>query len=138
MERICNILVVEDDDAVRELLGAALDLAGYRFCLVGTGAAMRAALDEDDFDVAIIDVSLRDGEDGFSLALEAQAKGCGVILTTGDPQQQARLAASSHRQLLKPFRLQQLTSLIDQVLKDTAALCVPRLPDDQAPLPARP
>ena len=138
MERICKILVVEDDDAVRELLGTVLEIAGYQFTLVGTGAAMRTALDDEDFDVAIIDVSLRGGEDGLSLAREAQARGCGVILTTGDPQQQARLPGSGHRHLMKPFHVQQLTTLVDQVLKDTAALCAPRPPDGQAPLPARP
>jgi DNA-binding response OmpR family regulator len=29
MDRICNILVVEDDDSVRALLGDVLDNAGY-------------------------------------------------------------------------------------------------------------
>ena len=38
----------------------------------------------------------------------------------------ARLETSGRRHLLKPFRVQDLTELVDQVLKDTAALCVPR------------
>ena len=43
--RICNILVVEDDDSVRALLGDVLDHAGYEFTLARDGAEMRAALD---------------------------------------------------------------------------------------------
>src|SRR5690349_6794132 len=91
MDRICNILVVEDDDSVRALLGDILDHAGYEFTLARDGAEMRAALDAEPFDVAIIDISLRGGEDGFVLGEVASGKGCSVILTTGDPERRARL-----------------------------------------------
>jgi DNA-binding NtrC family response regulator len=128
MTRICKILVVEDDDAVRALLGDVLDLTGYEFTLTGGAGEMRRALDAGEYDVAIIDVSLRDGEDGFALAVLASEKGCGVILTTGDPQQRARIEASGRRHLMKPFRMMQLTALVDQVLKDSHALCAPRPP----------
>ena len=37
---------------------------------------------------------------------------------------------------MKPFRMQQLTELVDHVLTDTAALCAPR-PRDNPSLPAR-
>ncbi len=133
MERICKILVVEDDDSVRALLGDVLDLAGYDFTLVRSGNEMQQALDSGDYDVAIIDVSLRGGEDGFVLAGRADEKGCGVVLTTGDPSQRARLEASGRRHLTKPFRIQQLTELVDAVLKDTQALCAPR-PGSPVPL----
>jgi len=136
MDRICKILIVEDDDAVRRLIGDVLDYAGYDFTLASSGAEMRQALEADDFDVAIIDVGLRDGEDGFTLAEVADAKGCGVILTTGDPDRRRRIEKSSRPHVMKPFRMQQLTELVEQVLTDTAALCAPR-PRDNPPLPAQ-
>ena len=126
MDRICRILVVEDDDAVRALLGDVLDEAGYEFTLTSSAAEMRAALADASYDVAIIDISLRGAEDGFALAEAAGEKGCGVILTTGDPLQRPRLEASGRRHLPKPFRLRELTDLIDQVLRDSRALCTPR------------
>ena len=122
MDRTCKILIVEDDDAVRRLIGDVLDYAGYDFTLASSGAEMRQALAAEDFDVAIIDVGLRDGEDGFTLAEVADGKGCGVILTTGDPDRRRHLEKSSRRHVLKPFRMQQLTELVDQVLKDQASL----------------
>jgi len=128
MTRICNILVVEDDDAVRALLGDVLEHAGYEFTLARDGKEMREALDGDVFDVAIIDVSLRGGEDGFALAEVAAEKGCGVILTTGDPDRRVRLEGSGKRYLMKPFRLRQLTDLVDEILRDNAALCMRRPP----------
>lgn len=136
MDRICRILVVEDDDSVRALLGNVLEHEGYDFALASSAAEMRQALEREEYDVAIIDISLRGGEDGFALAEIANEKSCGIILTTGDPQQRARLEASGRRHLLKPFRMLDLTALVDLVLKDTAALCVPRRPPD-SPLPAR-
>jgi two-component system OmpR family response regulator len=138
MDRICKILVVEDDDAVRDLLGDVLRHEGYEFTLSSSAAEMRAALDREDYDVAILDVSLRGAEDGFALAELASEKGCGIILTTGDPAQRARLEASGRRHLLKPFRMLELTELIDLALKDTAALCVPRPPGDGTIIPIRP
>ncbi len=78
MARICNILVVEDDDLVRALLGDVLDHAGYEFMLARDGAEMRAALDAEPFDVAIIDISLRGGEDGFALARRRAGKGAAL------------------------------------------------------------
>jgi hypothetical protein len=37
---------------------------------------------------------------------------------------------------MKPFRMQQLTALVSQILKDSAALCTPRR-REPPPLPAR-
>ena len=129
-DRICKILVVEDDDAVRALLGDVLDYAGYEFTLARDGAETRQALDAEEFDVAIIDIGLRDSDDGFTLAGLADARGCGVILTTGDPDRRRHLEKSSRRHVLKPFRMQQLTELVEQVLKDQASLCTRRPRDN--------
>jgi DNA-binding response OmpR family regulator len=130
MTRICKILVVEDDDSVRALLGDVLDHAGYEFTLASNGTEMRAALEAEPFDIAIIDISLRGGEDGFTLAETASAKSCGVILTTGDPERRSRLEASARRYLMKPFRMKQLIDLIDEILRDNMALCERRPPSD--------
>jgi two-component system phosphate regulon response regulator OmpR len=136
MDRICNILVVEDDDSVRALLGDVLDNAGYEFLLARDGTEMRAALDTEIFDVAIIDISLRGGEDGFTLGEAASDKGCSVVLTTGDPERRVRLEASGRRYLMKPFRIKELTDLVDEILRDDGALCARRPPTGSA-LPAR-
>jgi two-component system, OmpR family, response regulator len=132
MDRICNILVVEDDDSVRALLGDVLDHAGYEFTLARDGGEMRTALAADVFDLTIIDIALRGGEDGFSLAEVASEKGCSVVLTTGDPDRRLRLEASGRRYLMKPFRMKQLTDLVDEILRDDAALCVRRPPTGSA------
>jgi DNA-binding response OmpR family regulator len=57
MARICKVLIVENDRHVRDLLGDMFEDEGYLFSTVETGAAMREALDNDDYDIVIIDVT---------------------------------------------------------------------------------
>lgn len=44
MARICKVLIVENDDYIRELLGEAFDEEGFLFCTVETGAEMEKSL----------------------------------------------------------------------------------------------
>jgi len=137
MPRICKVLIVENDDDVRDLLGDIFHDEGFRFSMVKSGAEMREALDEDDFDVAIIDVTQPGREDGIALANIAGAQGCGAILVTGDHLHLERLQASGQHYLLKPFRVQQLVEIVDKILTETAAQCVRRKRADGSLFPAR-
>lgn len=137
MSRICKVLVVEDHDVVREMLAEALDVEGFEFAMVERGAQMREALEEDDYDIAIIDVLLPGGEDGFALAESARELGCGVILITGDHRHVERLDRSGHYHLLKPFRLNDMMALIHRVLGETANICVRRKRGNGSCFPAR-
>jgi two-component system OmpR family response regulator len=138
MPRICKVLIVEDHDGVRELLGTVFEHEGFAFTAVETGAQMRARLDEDDYDITVIDVLLPGGEDGFALAEAARELGCGVILITGDHRHLERLDRSGHYHLLKPFRLQDMMALIERVLAETARLCARRKRSDGSCFPVRP
>ena len=60
------ILLVDDDQEIRELLDIYLTRAGFQVRTVGDGAGFREALDGDASDLLILDVMLPD-EDGFSL-----------------------------------------------------------------------
>jgi two-component system OmpR family response regulator len=138
MSRICKVLIVENDDDVRDLLGDIFEDEGFRFSMVKTGAAMRAELDADDYDIVVIDVTQPGHEDGFSLAQIAREQGCGVILVTGDHRLTERLQVSGQHYLLKPFRVQQLVEVVDKVLAETAAQCIRRKRGDGSLFPARP
>jgi DNA-binding response OmpR family regulator len=137
MPRICKVLIVEDHNEVRELLINILDLEGYYFTAVETGAQMREALDETDYDLAVIDVLLPGGEDGFALAETAREWGCGVILITGDHRHIERLDQSGHRYLLKPFAMSDLLALVSRVLAEIANGCVRRKRGDGSLFPLR-
>lgn len=138
MTRICKVLIVENDDDVRRLLAEVIEDEGYHFSTVKNGAEMREALDDDDFEVAIIDVTLPGGEDGFALAPIARQQGCGTILVTGDHQHMQRLADSGEHYLLKPFRIRELIAIVDRVLVEMAAQCVRRKRSDGSFFAVRP
>lgn len=137
MARICKVLIVENDDDVRDLLGDIFADEGFRFSTVKTGAAMRKELNVDDYDVVVIDVTQPGHEDGISLAQVAREHGCGPILVTGDHRHTERLQGSGHYYLLKPFRVTQLIEVVDKILAETAARCVRRKRGDGSFFPAR-
>ncbi len=137
MARICKVLIVESDDDVRDLLGDIFEDDGFRFSMVKTGAEMSRELDEDDCDVAVIDLTQAGHEDGFALAQLARAQGCGAIMVTGDHRNLERLQASGQHFLLKPFRVRELIDIVDKILAETAAQCVRRKRSNGSEFPAR-
>ena len=137
MARICKVLIVENDDDVRDLLGDIFHDEGFRFAMVKTGAEMRDALDDDDYDIVVIDVTQPGHENGFALAQIARDQGCGAILVTGDHLHLEHLESSGHHFLLKPFRMQQLVEIADKILAETAAQCIRRKRTDGSFFPAR-
>lgn len=61
-----SILLVDDDQEIRELLQTYLSRAGFQVRGVPDGAGFRQAMNEAPCDLVILDVMLPD-EDGFSL-----------------------------------------------------------------------
>lgn len=123
MAKICKVLVVEDDPDVKALLEAVLGYEGYHFSAVANGAEMRRALARGDIDVAVIDVLLPGGDNGYALAKEAADCGCGVILVTGHGLHFEAVERSGYRYLLKPYRASSLLELVEEVLEETRARC---------------
>lgn len=78
-----HVLLVEDDDELREALAETLRLNGMTVSEAESGAAFRDALRAGDVEVAIIDVNLPDIS-GFMLArdLAAAPRRPGIIMLT--------------------------------------------------------
>jgi len=126
MARICKVLIVENDDYIRELLSEVFDEEGFLFSSVETGPEMEDKLDKDDFDIVMIDITQPGDKDGFALAEIAHRQGCGIILTTGDHRHSERLEQSRRFYLLKPFRMHDLMTLVEQILAMASIECVRR------------
>jgi CheY-like chemotaxis protein len=62
------ILVVEDDDDVRDLISTILADAGFRVETAATGPEAIARLDERHFDMLVVDIRLPGGLDGLEMA----------------------------------------------------------------------
>ena len=111
-----HILVVEDNDGVRDVIAAALEAHGYRVSVCASGAAMRDLLNTGvSVDAVVLD-SLLPGEAGPSLALHLKALRLPIVMISGN--HDARPFAEEHAlQLLgKPFRSAELVTALDKAI----------------------
>lgn len=122
-----HLLVVDDDDRIRELLKAFLSREGFRVTTASGGAAARRLLGSLDFDLAVFDVMMP-GEDGVSLTrwLRSQAGGTGrtpVLMLTAKSEAEHRiegLQVGADDYLGKPFEPQELLLRIEAILRRTS------------------
>jgi two-component system OmpR family response regulator len=123
MVRLCRILVIEDNELVLGVVNEAITIEGYQVELVRPPVDHIEDIDFAEFDLAIVDLTLPRGFDGFSLAQRAADCGIGIIIMSGDHAQFDRAAKSGHAFLAKPFRLADLIHLLEDVLAKTGADC---------------
>lgn len=115
-----HLLVVDDDDRLRDLLKRFLSRAGFRVTAAADAAAARRLMQTLDFDMAVLDVMMP-GEDGMSLAAAIRAKGPLPILmltARGLPEDRIeglRLGVDDY--MGKPFEPQELLLRIEAVLR---------------------
>lgn len=123
-----GILIVEEQAAVRELLGWILHLAGYRVAVCASRQAILTWWDNpgrpegDDPPVLLLDLSLLSTREaaGFLRHLRERWREAGaalpqIIVLTTHPELPGALAPHEHV-LLKPFRICDLLALIQQAV----------------------
>jgi signal transduction histidine kinase len=82
-----NILVVDDEESIRFVLNTILSNEGYSVRTSQDLVKAREMISENEFDIAIVDRILRDGEDGIDLLEELQTAQplCQAILISAYP-----------------------------------------------------
>ena len=119
-----HLLVVDDDDRIRELLKEDLARAGFRVTAAAGGAGARKLIESFDFDLAVFDVMMP-GEDGFALTrwLREQRGPAGktpVLMLTarGLPEDRIEgLRTGADDYLPKPFEPEELLLRIEAILR---------------------
>ena len=107
MSDALNILVVEDDDALRDALAITLETAGHRVSAVDGGPAALNALGRQAFSMVVSDLRM-DPMDGLQLLAEIRRRqpGLPVLLMTafGDVDKAvAAMRGGACDFMLKPF-----------------------------------
>ncbi len=107
------VLVVDDDPSIRLLCRINLELEGFRVREAATLDEARAALDEGDVAVVLLDVHVG-REDGLALLDEVRERrpGLPVALLTGTSEVDAPLRERADAVLAKPFTLDQLGATV--------------------------
>lgn len=116
-----RILVVDDEEDIRELLGNCLSGYGFDVAEAPDGASMRAEMARSPADLVLLDLGLP-GEDGLSLARELRARpqAPGIIIVTGRGQPVDRiigLELGADDYVAKPFDLRELVARVRSVLR---------------------
>lgn len=118
-----NLLVVEDEDAIRELVSTALRFKGFEVTAVGAGRDALAEARNTAFDLLVLDVNLPD-LDGFEITRKLRSDGNDVpvvFLTARDDPSDLRagFTGGGDDYITKPFSLEELVLRIEAVLRRT-------------------
>ncbi len=118
-----HILVVDDDDRLRDLLGRYLRDHGYHVSTACSAAEARAKLEGLAFDLIVLDVMMP-GESGVDFTRELrQSSMVPVLLLTamGEPEDRiAGLESGADDYLTKPFEPRELLLRIATILRRSA------------------
>ena len=128
-----TLLVVDDDDEIRELLCDYLTDAGYNVLAAADGEQMREHLARHKVELVVLDLMLP-GEDGLSLCRQLQATpGLAVIMLSAKGSTLDRiigLEVGADDYLAKPFEPRELIARIKAVLRRQAPV-VPGAPGSE-------
>jgi two-component system OmpR family response regulator len=118
-----KILVVDDEEYIRDLVSSALRIAGYRSLTASDGSGALAATSANDPDLVILDVGLP-GIDGFDVCRRLRADGddTPVIFLTARDAEEDRVSGftkGGDDYLTKPFSLEELVARVRAVLRRT-------------------
>lgn len=118
-ESQASILVIDDDKDFRFILSRTLGKEGYRVQAVKSGAEAIWAMNNQKFDLALVDIKMPEmgGRETIKeiRKLDPQLP---VLLVTGSPDWPDReLRTATQGCIYKPFKLAQLRSMIRKVLE---------------------
>ena len=116
-----TVLVVDDEEYIRDLVTSSLRLAGFTARAVDDGSQALAALGHDGADLVILDVRLP-GIDGFEVCRKLRADGndVPVIFLTARDTPEDRLSGftkGGDDYVTKPFSLEELIARVRAVLR---------------------
>ena len=123
--RARHLLIVDDDDRIRELLKEYLAREGYRVTGAAHAAAARRLMELIEFDLVVLDVMMP-GESGLELTTwvrsKAQLSRTPVLLLTARGEASDRidgLSRGADDYMSKPFDPKELALRIDAILRRT-------------------
>ena len=114
-----DILVVEDDEAIANLICVSLSAEGYRCTCARDGMEGADYIERQSFDLVLLDIMLPE-VDGYELLEYIKPTGTPVIFLTakGSIEDKVRgLRAGADDYLTKPFQIGELLARVEAVLR---------------------
>jgi two-component system phosphate regulon response regulator OmpR len=116
-----HIVVVDDEQGIRDTLQEYLELQGFRITQAAGGEELRAIVEKDEIDLAILDITMP-GEDGLSLArfLREHHPETAILMLTSAAETIDRiigLEMGADDYLSKPFDLREVLARTKAILR---------------------
>lgn len=119
-----RVLIVDDDEGMRDTLVDILQGLGYSVSLATDGTSAVQAIQGQDFALVLLDVRMPNMDGVETLrCIHALQPGMAVILMSGDPGDEAVTAVRDQAQAIvpKPLDLPALLPLIQTILSERTA-----------------
>lgn len=121
-----SILLVEDEENLQEALKLNLELEGYEVTCVGDGAAALNRVEEEYFDLILLDVMLPE-VDGFDVCerirlMNIETPILMLSARSGSADRVSGLRRGADDYLTKPFNLEELLLRVDKLIEKNRKL----------------
>jgi signal transduction histidine kinase/ActR/RegA family two-component response regulator len=128
-----RVLVVDDEEDARELIGRALEDRGARITLAANSRDAMQILQRDDIDVLLADIAMP-GDDGYSLIRQIRSGGtslssipaAAVTAHARDEERTRALAAGFQMHVAKPVEPGEIVRMVDHLAHDRRVVPRPR------------
>ena len=118
MSSPCSVLIVEDEPLIAMMLEDFLDSLGYDVVAIcDTVKDALAKVEAGGFDVAIMDVNLKDGGSIWPVADQLAAQGTPFVIATGGHVETPPAAHADAPVLSKPYTIDAIEPAIDQAMR---------------------
>jgi DNA-binding response OmpR family regulator len=119
-----RVLIVEDEDAIREVIGLNLRMAGYEVSEASSAERALELFAQTGFDVAVLDIMLP-GMNGFSLCetIRRDHAGVGIIMLSAKALETDKirgLSIGADDYMTKPFSVSELLARVDALVRRVA------------------
>ena len=115
-----RILIVDDDQELRDTLREYFEISGFVVYSVADGEGMRRVVAQSPVDIVLMDVNLP-GEDGLELTRELRSsRNIGIVMLTGAGQTVDRiigLEVGADDYVVKPFDPREVLARVKSVLR---------------------
>jgi putative nucleotidyltransferase with HDIG domain len=117
-------LIVDDDEAIKEMFASVLRLEGYSVSTVSSAEEALAILSRESFDLVLTDIMMP-GADGFALLerIHALAPDMPIVLISGSADIETgrrAIKAGASDFVAKPYNIRDLPSLVERNLTRSA------------------